>query len=104
MDFSLRRLKNFWSCAIIEINRKDTEKVFVSKYSQYLITQSVKNLPEMQETQVQFLGREDPLEKEMAIQSSILAWKISWTEEPGGYSPWDCKESDRTEGLSMHAG
>ena len=93
MDFSLRRLKNFWSCAIIEINRKDTEKVFVSKYSQYLITQSVKNLPEMQETQVQFLGREDPLEKEMAIQSSILAWKISWTEEPGRLRSMGSKKS-----------
>ena len=41
-----------------------------------LIAQSVKNLPAMQETQVRFLGREDPLEKEMAIHSSILAWKI----------------------------
>ena len=38
----------------------------------------------MQETQVQFLGQEDPLEEEMAIHSSILAWKIPWTEEPGG--------------------
>ena len=38
----------------------------------------------MQKTQVQFLGREDPLEKEMAIHSSILAWKIPWAEEPGG--------------------
>ena len=38
----------------------------------------------MQETQVQFLGREDPLEKEMATYSSILAWRIPWTEEPGG--------------------
>ena len=43
-----------------------------------------KHLPTMQETQVQTLGREDPLEKEMAIHFSILAWKISWTEEPGG--------------------
>ena len=43
----------------------------------------VKNLPAMQETRVQFLGREDPLEKEMATLSSILAWKISWMEEPG---------------------
>ena len=42
----------------------------------------VKNLPPMQETQVQSLGREDPLEKEMAIHSSILAWEIPWTEEP----------------------
>ena len=49
-----------------------------------LIAQSVKNLPAMQETQVQFLGREDPLEKEMAIHSRILAWKIPWAEEPGG--------------------
>ena len=44
----------------------------------------VMNLPAVQETQVRFLGREDPLEKEMAIHSSIPAWKIPWTEEPGG--------------------
>ena len=44
----------------------------------------VKNLPEMQETWVQSLGREDPLEKEMATHSIILAWRIPWTEEPGG--------------------
>ena len=43
---------------------------------------TVKHLPAMRETQVQFLGREDPLEKEMAIHSSTLAWKIPWTEEP----------------------
>ena len=45
---------------------------------------TMKNLPEMQETQVQFLGQEDPLEKEMATHSSILAWEIPWTEETGG--------------------
>ena len=44
----------------------------------------VKNLPAMQEIQVQTLGQEDPLEKEMAIHSSILAWRTPWTEEPGG--------------------
>ena len=44
----------------------------------------VKNLPAMQETQVQSLVREDPLEKEMATQSSILDWRIPWIEEPGG--------------------
>ena len=44
----------------------------------------VKHLPAMQETQVQTLGREDPLEKEMATHSSILAWRILWAEEPGG--------------------
>ena len=44
----------------------------------------VKNLPAMQETQVQSLGGEDPLEKEMATHSNILAWRFPWTEEPGG--------------------
>ena len=58
------------------------------------IAQLVKNLPAMQETQVPFLGQEDPLEKEMAIHSSILAWRIPWTESLVGYSPWGHKESD----------
>ena len=44
----------------------------------------VKNLPTMQETQVQFLGQEDPLEEGMETQSSILAWRMPWTEEPMG--------------------
>ena len=44
----------------------------------------VKNPPAMQKTQVQFLGQEDPLEKEMATNSSIFTWKIPWTKEPGG--------------------
>ena len=48
-----------------------------------LVAQMVKRLPAMQETQVQSLGWEDPLEKEMTIHSSILAWKIPWMEEPG---------------------
>ena len=48
-----------------------------------LVAQAVKNLPAMQETRVQSLGWEDPLEKGMATHSSILAWKIPWTEEPG---------------------
>ena len=48
------------------------------------MAQMVKNLPAVQETQVQSLGREDPLEKRMATHSSILAWRIPWTEEPGG--------------------
>ena len=49
-----------------------------------LVAQMIKRLPAMWETQVQSLGQEDPLEKEMATHSSILAWKIPWTEEPGG--------------------
>ena len=51
------------------------------------MTQKVKRLPAMSETRVRSLGREDPLEKEMATYSSILAWKFAWTEEPGGFSP-----------------
>ena len=53
----------------------------------------------MLETQVQPLGWEDPLEKEMAIHSSILAWKIPWTEEPGRLQSMGHKESDMTERL-----
>ena len=49
-----------------------------------LVAQSVKNLPAMQETWIRFLGQEDSLEKEMVAHCSILAWRISWTEEPGG--------------------
>ena len=49
----------------------------------YLVAQMVKHLPAMRETWVQSLGQEDPLEKEMATHSSILAWKIPWMEEPG---------------------
>ena len=56
----------------------------------------------MQETWVRFLGREDPLEKEMATHSSILAWRISWTEEPGGLQSTGCEESDTTERLHFH--
>ena len=48
------------------------------------MAQTVKNLPAVQETRVQSLGREDPLEEEMATHSSILAWRIPWSEEPGG--------------------
>ena len=49
-----------------------------------LVAQTVKHLPAVRETRVQSLGWEDPLEKEMAPHSSTLAWKIPWTEEPGG--------------------
>ena len=55
----------------------------------------VTSLPAMQETCVRSLGWEDPLEKEMATPSSVLVWRITWTEEPG--SPWSHKESDTAE-------
>ena len=56
----------------------------------------VKNLPAIQEMRVRSLAQEDPLEKEVATHSSILAWEIPWTEEPG-CSPWGHKEQDMTE-------
>ena len=61
----------------------------------------VRNLPAMWETQVRFLGQEDPLEEEMATHSSILAWRILWTEEPGGLQSMDHKESDMIERLTL---
>ena len=62
-----------------------------------LVAQKLKCLPAMQETWVRSLGWEDPLEKEMATRSSILAWRIPWMEEPGGLSPRGHKELDKTE-------
>ena len=61
-----------------------------------LIAQLVNHLPAMQETQVRFLDREDPLEKEMATHSSVLAWRIPWTEEPGRLQSMGLQESDTT--------
>ena len=61
-----------------------------------LVAQSLKNLPAVQETRVQSLGQEDPLEKKTATQSSILAWKILRTEEPGGLQSMGSPESDTT--------
>ena len=58
-----------------------------------LVAQRVKRLPAMQETWVQSLGQEDPLKKEMAIHSSDFAWKISWTEEPGGLQSMGSQKS-----------
>ena len=63
----------------------------------FLVAQTVKNQPAVQETQVQSLGQEDPLEKGMATHSSILAWEIPWTEEPGGLQSMGLQESDTTE-------
>ena len=66
----------------------------------------VKNPPamwEMQKTQVQSLGCEDPLEKEMATHSGVLAWRNPWTEEPGEQQSKGCKQWDMTECLSTQA-
>ena len=65
--------------------------VFTAGLAAFLVAQTVKNLPARQETGVRSLDWEDPLEKEMATHSSILAWRIPWTVEPGGSSPWGHK-------------
>ena len=64
------------------------------------MAQMVKNLPAMWETRVQSLGWEDPLEKEMAIHASMLAWRIPW-KKLAGYSLQGHKESDSTEGITL---
>ena len=85
-----------------EIRGRKTEQTVSIKdgqthqYEASLIAQSVQNLPAVQETQVRFLGQEDPLEKTMATHSSILAWRISWTEEPGGLQSMGSQELDTT--------
>ena len=75
----------------IDINLSKHEEIVGAS----LVAQTVKNLPAMPETQVQLLGWEEHLEKGMATHSSILAWRIPWTEEPGEdpMRPWGCKES-----------
>ena len=65
------------------------------------MAQMVKNLPAMQKTQVQCLGQEDPLDKGMTTQSSILAWRIPWTEEPGRLQSMGGKESEKIERLTL---
>ena len=65
------------------------------------MAQTVKNLPAVQKTQIYSLGQEEALKKEMATHSSILAWRIPWTEEPDGLQSMGCKQSDMTEQLTL---
>ena len=91
---------------------KKIKSVTASTFSPYichevgasLVAQMVKNLPAMLEIQVQSLGWEDPLEKKMATHSSILAWRIPWTEKLEGHSLWSHKESDTTEQITLGTG
>ena len=62
----------------------------------FLVAQSVENLPVVQETWVQSLGQEDPLKKEMATHSSLLAWKLPWTGQPGGLQSMGTQELETT--------
>ena len=77
-------------------------QLFKAKHMGFPGGSVIKNLLAMQVTQVRSLGREDPLEEEMAAHSSILAWESPCTEEPGGHSPRSRKEADMTE--HRHAG
>ena len=69
----------------------------VLNLTKFLVAQTIKHVPTMRETGVESLGQEDPLEKEMATHSSILAWKILWTEVPGTLQSMGHKESDTTD-------
>ena len=71
------------------------------EYWASLVAQMVKNLPAMQETWVRSLDQEDPLEKKMSTFSSILAWRIPWTEEPSGLQSMGSQESVRNDPLTF---
>ena len=101
-----------WKEAMLEVEMQEElfQKVVFKQSDQFilvclvlsykwssLVAQRVKHLPAMQETGVQSLGWEDPLEKEMATHSGIRAWRIPRTEEPGGLQSRGHKESDTTE-------
>ena len=75
---------------------EDQLVTFVHLFGASHLAQEVENLPAVQEMQVQSLGREDPLEKEMATHSSILAWRVPWIERPGGLHSMGSQESDMT--------
>ena len=93
-----------WGCKESDTTRIDLANTLtLINYSPFptrvasLVAQLVKNLPTMQEIRVQFLGQEDPLEKEIATLSSILALRIPWTEEPSGLQSLGSQESDTTK-------
>jgi len=75
---------------LVSLNQFFVKQLFHKDFSS---GSEVKNPPAMQETKVQSLGWEDPLEKEMATHSSILAWEIPWTEEPGGLQSMGSQKS-----------
>ena len=107
LDFLMCKIRTVLGATLLDIWRLNpimSEK-FLGQcmvQSGSLIAQLVKNLPAIRETWIWSLVWEDPLEKGMATHSSILAWRLSWTEEPGGSccSPWGCKESEMIEWLT----
>ena len=93
-QYAIQSLSHWGSLGSLISKRRDL-------YQISLVAQTVKSLSAMQETQVRSLGWEDPLEKEMAVHSSTLAWKIPWRWSLVGYRPWGRKESDTTERLNF---
>ena len=79
-----------------ELNSLGYINYIIKIIASFLVDQTVKNLRAMQDTWVQSLDWEDPLEKGMAILSSILAWRISWTEKPAGLQSMDLKKEGKT--------
>ena len=107
----LRSQKTHWQHFLMNSKKlQSTEGQYIFFSSQHssserlasLVVQRLKRLPAMWETWVRPLGREDPLEKEMATHSSILARRIPWTEELGGLQSTGRKESDTTERIHFH--
>ena len=96
MPYLVDYIPCFSKCSLKQVNSLSLLDNWMKSlmHVQSLIAQLVTNQPAMQETLVQFLGREDPLEKGKATHSSILVWRILW-------SPWDRKESNTTEKLSL---
>ena len=91
-EFVLNRNNNFKISGVNKSNPLVYLERGTSTWGPSLVAQMIKNPPAMQETRVQSLGRDDPLGKGMATHSRILAWRILWTEEPGGLQS---KESQR---------
>ena len=95
-------VKNQNRSLTVSKERQKIKKHEVSSHMGFPGSSVVKNLPAVQETWVQSLGWEDPLEKEMATHSSILAWEIPWTEEPGGLQSTGSQKVRHDLQLSTH--
>ena len=97
----------FWQATALQfphlIRRAPTLKVTVNEVGASLVAQRLKHLPAMWDTWVQSLGQEDPQEKEMATHSSILAWRIPWTEEPGGLRSTGSQRVRHDRATSLHS-
>ena len=98
MPYLVDYIPCFSKCSLKEVNSLSLLDNWMKSlmHVQSLVTQLVKNQPAMQETLVGSRGQEDPREKDMAPHSSILAWRIAWTEEPGGLQSMGLQELDMT--------